>query len=130
MEACSGRWKVRHLRGVDREEDRWKAIASHRLRRGRRVPQWVVGCYVMDNAELTQRDRVLVMAAAGNKLTTEAIYPALRRMGPFLQGTVPIGRGLSDRPWLPELQPDFASSSATGNTATRGSLVARMVHMC
>ena len=31
--------------------------------------RFLVG-YVMDNAELTQRDRVLVMAAAGNKLTS------------------------------------------------------------
>ena len=67
--------------------------------------RFLVG-YVLDNSELTQRDRVLVMAAAGNKLSTSAVYPALRRMGPFLQGTVPIGRGLSDRPLLPELQPD------------------------
>ena len=84
--------------------------------------RFLVG-YVLDNAELTQRDRVLVMAAAGNKLSTEAIYPALRRMGPFLQGTVPIGRGLSERPLLPELQPDVSastSSAASGHTATRG----------
>ena len=67
--------------------------------------RFLVG-YVLDNSELTQRDRVLLMAAAGNKLSTSAVYPALRRMGPFLQGTVPIGRGLSDRPLLPELQPD------------------------
>ena len=73
--------------------------------------RFLVG-YVLDNSELTQRDRVLVMAAAGNKLSTAAVYPALRRMGPFLQGTVPIGRGLSDRPLLPELQPDAPHGSA------------------
>lgn len=76
--------------------------------------RFLVG-YVLDNAELTQRDRVLVMAAAGNRLSSDAVYPALRRMGPFLQGTVPIGRGLSDRPLLPELLPDAPSSSVSGN---------------
>ena len=60
-----------------------------------------------------QRDRVLVMAAAGNKLSTSAVYSALRRVGPFLQGTVPIGRGLSDRPLLPELQPDVSQGGST-----------------
>ena len=81
--------------------------------------RFLVG-YVLDNSELTQKDRVLVMAAANNQLTTSAVYPALRRMGPFLQGTVPIGRGLSDRPLLPELVPDSgngSTASANGQTA-------------
>lgn len=73
--------------------------------------RFLVG-YVLDNAELTTKDRVLVMAAANNQLTTEAVYPALRRMGPFLQGTVPMGRGLSDRPLLPELVPDTGNSTS------------------
>lgn len=76
--------------------------------------RFLVG-YVLDNSELTQRDRVLVMAAAGNKLSTSAVYPALRRMGPFLQGTVPIGRGLSDRPLLPELQPDAPQGTGSNS---------------
>jgi hypothetical protein len=81
--------------------------------------RFLVG-YVLDNSELTQKDRVLVMAAANNQLTTSAVYPALRRMGPFWQGTVPIGRGLSDRPLLPELVPDSgngSTASANGQTA-------------
>ena len=81
--------------------------------------RFLVG-YVLDNSELTQRDRVLVMAAAGNRLSTSAVYPALRRMGPFLQGTVPIGRGLSDRPLLPELQPDVTQGGSTQASTGHG----------
>ena len=57
--------------------------------------------FLLDNAEITLRDRAMVMNAAGHLNTIEAVIPALRRLGPLLQGSAPIGRSGHDRPVLP-----------------------------
>ena len=82
--------------------------------------RFLVG-YILDHAELTLKDRVMVLAAAQNQMSSEHVFPALRRMGPFLQGTIPIGKGVIDSPLLPELQPDYGASSgkATEKEAVR-----------
>ena len=53
--------------------------------------------FLLDNAEVTQRDRAMILAAAANQMTEEAIVPALRRVGPFLHGSVAIGQSEHDR---------------------------------
>jgi hypothetical protein len=53
--------------------------------------------YVLDHAELTMKDRALVLTSALNTMTVEAIFPALRRLGPLLSGTVPIGQSTHDK---------------------------------
>eukprot|EP00438_Fugacium_kawagutii_P036584 Skav211981 [mRNA] locus=scaffold1330:233097:236289:- [translate_table: standard] len=73
--------------------------------------RFLVG-YILDNAEITLKDRVMLLAAAQNQMTTASIFPALRRMGPFLQGTVPVGKGVLDNPLLPELRPDQEGGSS------------------
>ena len=84
--------RVQAQRAVMEEEDPQFAVGD----------RFLVG-YILDRAELTLKDRVMVLAAAQNQVTSDAVFPALRRMGPFLQGTVPIGKGGIDAPLLPEL---------------------------
>ena len=71
-------------------------------------PTFAVG----DRFMVTLRDSAMVLAAAQNQMATEAIFPALRRMGPFLNGTVPIGKGVLDNLLLPELQQGDQSTSS------------------
>ena len=87
--------RVQAQRAVMEEEDESFSVGD----------RFLVG-YILDNAEITLKDRVMLLAAAQNQMTTAAIFPALRRMGPFLQGTVPVGKGVLDNPLLPELRPD------------------------
>ena len=101
--------RVQAQRAVMEEEDSTFAVGD----------RFLVG-YIMDNAELTLKDRVMVLAAAQNQMSSEAIFPALRRMGPFLQGTVPIGKGVLDAPLLPELQPDLSQGSSKTHAADGG----------
>ena len=95
--------RVQAQRSVMEEEDSTFAVCD----------RFLVG-YILDHAELTLKDRVMVLAAAQNQMTSDSIFPALRRMGPFLQGTVPIGKGVIDAPLLPELQPDHSSAASKG----------------
>eukprot|EP00974_Lingulodinium_polyedra_P115912 11157224-Lingulodinium_polyedra.AAC.1 len=46
------------------------------------------------------RGRSMILSAAGNRLTEQDIIPALRRLGPMLQGTMPVGRSEHDAPAL------------------------------
>ena len=52
--------------------------------------------FVRDNAEITEKDEDLVMAAAQDSMTEKAVFPALRRMDPVLQGTVATGKSEDD----------------------------------
>lgn len=92
--------RVQAQRSVMEEEDPTFAVGD----------RFLVG-YILDHAELTVKDRAMVLAAAQNQMTSDAVFPALRRMGPFLQGTVPIGKGGVDAPLLPELH-DAASKTS------------------
>ena len=87
--------RVQAQRAVMEEEDESFSV----------VDRFLLG-YTLDNAKITLKDRVMLLAAAQNQMTTAVIFPALRRMGPFLQGTVPVGKGVLDNPLLPELRPD------------------------
>ena len=98
--------RVQAQRSVMEEEDAQFAVGD----------RFLVG-YILDHAELTLKDRVMVLAAAQNKMTSESVFPALRRMGPFLQGTVPIGKGVIDALLIPELH-EAASSTKTSTTAS------------
>ena len=101
--------RVQAQRAVMEEEDPTFAVGD----------RFLVG-YILDHAELTLKDRVMVLAAAQNQMSSVCVFPALRRMGPFLQGTVPIGEGVIDAPLLPELQPDQPSSkTATAHEGGR-----------
>ena len=80
--------------------------------------RFLVG-YLLDNAEITLRDRVMILAAAQNQMTVDAIFPALRRMGPFLSGTLPVGKGVIDAPLLPDLQPDHEPARSGGEHKDR-----------
>ena len=64
---------VQAQRSVMEEEDSTFAVGD----------RFLVG-YILDHAELTLKDRVMVLAAAQNQMTSDSIFPALRRMGPFL----------------------------------------------
>ena len=77
--------RVQAQRAVMEEEDPTFAVGD----------RFLVG-YILDHAELTLKDRVMVLAAAQNQMSSVCVFPALRRMGPFLQGTVPIGKGVID----------------------------------
>ena len=101
--------RVQAQRAVMEEEDPTFAVGD----------RFLVG-YILDHAELTLKDRVMVLAAAQNQMSSLSVFPALRRMGPFLQGTVPIGKGVIDAPLLPELQPDQAPHSKTSAAAEGG----------
>ena len=65
--------RVQAQRSVMEEEDSTFAVCD----------RFLVG-YILDHAELTLKDRVMVLAAAQNQMTSDSIFPALRRMGPFL----------------------------------------------
>ena len=101
--------RVQAQRAVMEEEDDTFAVGD----------RFLVG-YILDNAELTLKDRVMVLAAAQNKMSSEYVFPALRRMGPFLQGTVSIGKGVVDAPLLPELQPDHQPAAKNGGDGQPG----------
>ena len=101
--------RVQAQRAVMEEEDPTFAVGD----------RFLVG-YILDHAELTLKDRVMVLAAAQNQMSSSSVFPALRRMGPFLQGTVPIGKDVIDAPLLPELQPDQAPHSKTSAAAEGG----------
>lgn len=92
--------RVQAQRAIMEEEDSTFVVGD----------RFLVG-YILDHAELILKDRVIILAAAQNQMNSEAIFPALRRMGPFLQDTVPIGKGVLDAPLLLELQPNYLSSS-------------------
>ena len=83
--------------------------------------------FLLDNAEITLRDRAMVMNAARHLNTIEAVIPALRRLGPLLQGSAPIGRSEHNRPALPwpgtqapAVRPDSGSANS-GRWAPRKS---------
>lgn len=101
--------RVQAQRAVMEEEDCTFSVGD----------RFLVG-YILDNAELTLKDRVMVLAAAQNQMTSTAIFPALRRMGPFLQGTLPIGKGVVDTPLLPELSQELSSTSKNAHTTEGG----------
>ena len=87
--------RVQAQRSVMEEEDSTFAVGD----------RFLVG-YILDHAELTLKDWVMVLAAAQNTMTSDS-------RGPFLQGTVPIGKGVIDAPLLPELLPDHNSQTAS-----------------
>ena len=56
--------------------------------------------FLLDNAEITNRDRAMVLGSANNVMREAPIAMALRRMGPYLAGKVPIGPSEHTRPIL------------------------------
>ena len=56
--------------------------------------------FLLDGAEITDRDRAIVLGAANNTMQEVPIAMALSRMGPYLTGKVAIGRSEHHRPVL------------------------------
>ena len=63
-------------RAVMEEEDPTFAVGD----------RFLVG-YILDHAELTLKDRVMVLAAAQNQMSSLSVFPALRRMGPLFSAS-------------------------------------------
>ena len=59
--------------------------------------------HLLDGAQITGRDRAMVLGGAGHKLTESDVCDALRRLGPHLAGKVPIGVSEHIRPTLERL---------------------------
>ena len=54
--------------------------------------------FLLDHTEITDHDRVIVMASAKNQMAEGAVIPALRKMGPFLTSKVPVGVSEHNKP--------------------------------
>ena len=65
--------------------------------------------FLLVNAEITNRDRAMVMGSANNVMREAPITMALRRMGPYLAGKVPIGLSEHARPVLQRTTLDFGA---------------------